>query len=425
MKIKCILTKISSLFLCAVLLISASSCMKIAATELSAAYYVAPTVPERGSIGLDTHAGVITSLADVSFELLKNAATDNNRNNAVVSPTSALICLAMMANGADGQTLEQIESAIGVDMDTLNAFMEKFAASLVSYEKCRLSLASSLWINSKDPLLTVKEDFLRTNAKYYRSDIYSSDFSSQTVRDMNLWVDEKSFGMIDSVLDEIDPTAMMYLVSCVAFDAEWQEKYTKKSVRDSDFTDIDGNTEQVRTLFSKEGKYLSGESCTGFVKNYAGGKYGFVGLLPNEDTDVYALLESLDGTAWCELWQSMRIGVDVRTSIPVFDVETNTDLAESFKSLGVTDMFDSANADFSRMGAYGNEGLFCSSFSQKTLLELDENGTRAASVSIGSMAPTSAPPPDEIYYVYLDRPFVYMIVDLDTGLPLFAGVEVK
>lgn len=419
MKNKCIMTKISAIMICVMHLLQLTSCAKIAAAELSAAYNVEPAVPARGTLGLDTHGDVITSLSDLSLDVLRKAASDGG--NTVVSPVSALICLAMMANGADGETRAQIESAVGVDLDTLNAFMEDFVAGLVSYEKCRLSVASSLWINSSDPHLRVSEDFLKANAKYYRSDVYSSDFGAQTLRDLNRWVKETSLGMIDSILEEIDTGAVMYLLSTVAFDAQWQEKYEKKSVRDSAFTDSDGKTDQVRTLFSSENRYLSGEGFTGFVKNYAEGRYAFVGLLPNEGTDVGTLLARLDGNALREMWQSVRTGVKVYASIPAFEVETNTDLAQVFKGLGVTDMFDPSLADFSKMGAYGDDGLYCSSFSQKTVIELDENGTRAASVSIGSMAPTSAPPPEEVYYVYLNRPFVYMIIDLDTCLPVFAG----
>lgn len=418
-KNKCIITKISAALMCMLILLQFTSCARIAAAELSAAYNAEPEVPARGTLGLDTHGDVITALQGLSLDVLRGAATDGG--NTVVSPVSALICLAMMANGADGQTRAQIESAVGVDIDTLNAFMEDFVAGLVSYEKCRLSVASSLWLNSGDPHLSVSEDFLRTNAKYYRSDVYSSDFGPGTVRDLNRWVKETSLGMIDSILEEIDTDAVMYLLSTVAFDAQWQEKYEKKSVRDADFTDADGKTGQVKTLFSTENRYLSGEGFTGFVKSYTGSKYAFVGLLPDEGTGVGTLLARLDGNTLTEMWQNARTGVKVYASIPAFEVETNTDLARVFRGLGVTDMFDPSLADFSKMGEYGDDGLFCSSFSQKTVIELDENGTRAASVSIGSMAPTSAPPPDEVYYVYLNRPFVYMIIDVDTCLPVFAG----
>ena len=406
------------------ILLGVSSCVpKISATELS--LKGAPiTVPQSGTLSDDRYSETVIKLTDLSLRLA--ALSAEKGESSVVSPISALICLALMANGANGETLAQIETALGVEIEELNAFMADLTATVLGYdnESCELRLASSIWIK-EDAALRVNDEFLRTNAQSYRAQIYSSPFDKRTARDINAWIERSTDGLIKDMLDEADPSAMMYLISTVAMDAKWQEKYEKSAVRDSAFTNYSGETKQVETMFSTEGRYLANESCCGFVKNYHGGRYALATLLPNEGVDVYDMLSTLSGESWKALLDGCKSGVIVKTSMPSFSIEQRLDLAASMAALGITDMFDSDAADFSRLGSYGGEGLYCSSFEQKTVIDVNSDGTRAASASVGVMAPTSAgPSPEEqkIYQVYLTRPFIAAVIDLETGLPMFISV---
>ena len=173
-------------------------------------------------------------------------------------------------------------------------------------------------------------------------------------------------------------------------------------------------------LFSSGETLLTGDGVTGFMKNYHGGKYSFVGLLPDEGTDVYDFAASLDGEKWTSIWNSRSAekenGTTATAGIPEFTSEWQMKLNDVLIGMGISDMFD-GKADFSRMS---DAPLYCSSFSQKTYVKVDRNGTKAAAITWGDMKATGVEPIS--VDVILDRPFVYAIVDNTTGIPLFIGV---
>ena len=172
-------------------------------------------------------------------------------------------------------------------------------------------------------------------------------------------------------------------------------------------------------LSSTENLYLSVPGGCGVAKPYADSGYYFVGLLPeNAGQDIREFAASLTGEEWLKAWDG-RSGRDVRTKIPEFKTEDATDLTAVLKSMGMTAMFDESKADFQPLAA-GKTDLYVSGVQQMTYLELDRDGTRAAAVT-GMTFAGKALPMEEME-VYLDRPFVYLIIDGGTGLPLFTGV---
>ena len=154
----------------------------------------------------------------------------------------------------------------------------------------------------------------------------------------------------------------------------------------------------------------------GFAKDYSGGKYSIVALLPDEGKDIYEYIATLDGTAWTSLWNSRR-SENVSVKMPEFTYSSHMKLKEVLMTMGMTDMF-SASADFSKMGRSDIGNIYCSTVEQKVFIQVDRNGTKAAAISWGGMENSFAPLLNEIV---LDRPFVYAIVDNNTGLPLFIG----
>lgn len=222
--------------------------------------------------------------------------------------------------------------------------------------------------------------------------------------------------MIDSILSEIPDDVIMYLINALVFDAKWEEKYEEDDIRDVTFTNYDKTETAVDMLFSEESVYLYGDGVKGFAKNYSGGAYSFVALLPDEDTDIYDYTASLTGKAWLSLWNS-RETATVKVRIPEFTYTSHMKLNDVLFTMGMTDMFDPDLADFSKLGYSEAGNIFCSAVEQKVFIEVDRNGTKAAAITWGLMSDKLV---DNI--VYLNRPFVYAIVDNSTGLPLFFGV---
>lgn len=155
------------------------------------------------------------------------------------------------------------------------------------------------------------------------------------------------------------------------------------------------------------------------MKYYDGGRYAFVGLLPNEGVSIADYVAGLTGGKLHALLNEHRYGM-VEAAIPRFTASSSLELSDALKAMGVTDAFDASHADLRAMGSAPNDQLYVSAVLHKTYLSLDENGTKAAAVT-AVVADTASAEPPEVHRVVLDRPFVYMIVDTHANLPLFLG----
>lgn len=387
---------------------SATACTpekKVAAAELSAAY--TRQASESGEI---TDA-FKSAMANFSVELFKQTITEDSENE-VFSPLSAAMCLALIANGADGETLAQLQALFGMDIDTLNRSLYAYADSLYTSKDCSVSLANSVWVREGFP---VKADFLQTNADWYGAQAYQAPFDTTTVDDINNWCDNKTNGKIKKVIETINYETVMYLINALDFDAKWNVEYEKTDISDDVFYNYDETQSEVKMLYSSESTYLSDDDAIGFLRPYKDKKYSFVGLLPNEGVDVYEYINALDGEAWQALWDS-RSYASVQARMPEFKYEADHDLTPILQTLGVTDMF-TKTADFSKMSDV--TPLYCGFIKQKVFIQVDREGTKAAAITIGGMDGGGAVSND--IYIVLDRPYVYAIVDNATGLPLFLG----
>ena len=230
-------------------------------------------------------------MTDFAVRLFKASAGDGE--NTLISPLSVLIALSMTANGADGETLSQMENVLGMPISELNAWINVYMENLPEEDKYKLSLANSIWFRDTDTL-TVKEDFLQTNADYYGAGIFKAPFDNTTLRDINKWVEDNTDGMIKDILDTIPGDSIMYLINALAFDAEWQKIYDEHQIREGQFTTENGEKRDVELMYSSENKYLEDDSATGFIKYYKDRKYAFAALLPNEGVSVSEYVESLD-----------------------------------------------------------------------------------------------------------------------------------
>ena len=278
--------------------------------------------------------------------------------------------------------------------------------------------ANSVWFTD-DERFTVNDDFLQTIADYYKAEIYKAPFDNNTLRDINIWVNEKTDGMIPEILDRIPPAAVMYLVNALAFEAEWQEPYTEYQVREGEFTREDGTKQKAEFMYGTESAYLEDENATGFMKSYKDGKYAFVALLPKEGVSLAEYTEALDGKALSELLANPKAGT-VYTSIPKFETEYSAEMSDTLKSMGMTDAFDSYAADFLKLGRSDAGNIFISRVLHKTFISVGEKGTKAGAATVVERLDTAADP-TEAKKIYLDRPFVYMLVDCENNIPFFIG----
>ena len=373
-------------------------------------------VSPNGVAGKPADADFITGMADFSVDLFKESI--KAKENSLISPLSVALALAMTANGADNETLRQMETLLGgIPIDVLNEYLYSYRSGLPSGEKSKLNIANSIWFLDDENRLRVEPDFLQRNADYYDASLFGAAFDAQTVKDINGWVKKNTDGMIDEMLEKIDHE-VMYLISAVAFDAEWATIYTDVFVRKEIFTNIYGEKQDVDLMYSSESRYLEDGMATGFVKPYYGGQYSFAALLPNADVSIDAYIESLTGEGFVVMLENAQSAV-VNAVTPKFGYEYEISMVDALTVLGIPNAF--SGADFSKMGFSPEGGLYISEVLHKTFIKVDERGTKAGAATMVAVAPSSAPQRDEPKIVRLDRPFVYAIIDNAANLPIFIG----
>lgn len=404
--------RITTLVLALVLLLSLPGC-GVRAQELTADFE-----PQVMDTTTDLTAGG-EAVTDFALSLLREERSGSV--SVLLSPVSILNALGMVANGASGTTLKQIETATGMSLHQLNDFLYTYRMSLPADSKtCKAALANSAWLRDT---FRVEDAFLRSCVNYYSAEVYRSAFDSGLVTDLNRWVSKKTDGMISDLLEK-EPGAqtMLYLVNAACFDAKWETPYTKENVRtDGIFTAASGKRQTADYLDSHETIYLSGNNVSGFLKPYDGGKYAFVALVPDEGVTLADYLRTLTGEHLYQLITDHHYA-NVQASIPKFTARSELELEDPLRAAGISDLFDVSAADLRGLGSAPNGNtLYVNSVLHKTYLELDENGTKAAAATSLDVNGGAAPPSEDVKTVTLDRPFLYMVVDTHACVPLFMG----
>ena len=402
---------ISLLLVCAIGINLTGCSTKVQATDLMEGITPNAVTP------LEDLTSKNATVTDFAVRLFQ--ASEMSGENTLISPLSVLCALSMTANGAEGETLKQMEAVLGMTTQELNLYLYSYMQSLPQGEKYKLSLANSIWFTD-DESFTVNRDFLQTNADYYGASIYKTPFNNQTCKDINNWVKQNTDEMIPKILDRISEDAVMYLVNALAFEAEWMAVYEKNQVKDGEFTREDGTKQTVTFMYSSESTYLEDEKATGFMKKYKGGKYAFVAMLPNEGVSVSEYVASLDGAA-LNTMLSNRQYATVYTSIPKFETEYNVEMSDILKNMGMPKAFEPTQAEFAGIGTSTEGGVYISRVLHKTFISVGEKGTKAGAATVVEANCGSAMLPEDPKEVYLDRPFVYMLIDCENNIPFFIG----
>ena len=341
--------------------------------------------------------------ADFAVSLLKNS---RESGNCVLAPGSVCTVLAMLTNGAAGETRAQMETLLGGRIWDINGtFTEKPGPEVLKDD--------ALWLNRKENF-EVREEFLRTNADCYGAEIYGAPFGEETRQDINRRVSTATKGRIPELLDSLDPAAAMYLVSALSFDAEWETPFREEQTEEGVFRGAEGD-EPARMMECRDTGYLEDESAAGFLKNYRGGRYCFMALLPREDLTLEDYLKNLTGEQLLEtVGQAQEIPVKI--TMPKFETGTALELSSVLSSMGM-DLAFSEDADFS--GISGTE-LRIGRILHRTQLKVDELGTEAGAAAAAEVVFKCAAIHEK--EITLDRPFLMGIFDREQEDFLFLGV---
>lgn len=363
-------------------------------------------------------AGATTRVEITEFSLNLFRECFKGEKSTLLSPISIISALGMVANGANDETLSQMEGFFTTDIQSLNGYLKGYLDALPNGNKYRVNLANSIWFKDEESL-TVNKGFLQTNKCYYDSSIYKVPFDGTTKDDINNWVKYNTDGQIKGILTEPLPRlTVMCLINVLSFDAEWDEVYEDYSIYEELFTLENGEVMEAEFMYSNENLYLEIEGATGFIKPYKNDKYAFVALLPDEDIKLADFVDSLDGEEVATLLEKPEETL-VSASIPKFSSEYFIPLNKTLKNLGMTDAFDAGAADFSGLGKSTIGNIYISEVKHQAKIDVGAKGTKASAVTFLETACTSIESIPKV--VRLDRPFFYMVIDREENLPLFMG----
>lgn len=337
--------------------------------------------------------------------------------NVLISPMSAWTVLCMVEAGAQGETKKQMQEVLAATEGDYLTYAKKFTFLLPNKDECKVHMANGIWYKNV-PSLHVNDYFLQYNKTFFDAAAYKAPFDDSTLQNINNWVSENTNGMIPSILEEIKPEDVMYLVNALSFDAKWSKIYSETDIWKDSFTTEAGEEKLVTMMHSDENIYLEDENTTGFIKYYGDREYAFVALLPKEGMTVAEYVEGLTAEKLRALFNGKQ-QTKVKTTMPKFSVDYGFNMNEILIQMGMEDAFSERNADFTGMATSDMGNIYVGDVVQKCFIAVDEYGTKAGAATAVTMANKMML--EKQMEVYLNRPFVYLIVECDQYEPLFMG----
>jgi len=358
---------------------------------------------------------------DFAFDLLWESFVENEGGNLFLSPMGVTIVSSMLANGAAGQTYDEIVATIGMKdfpLEDINDCYARMVSALVAVDpSVALSLANSLWVADD---LGLRKKFCANMEKTFDAESFSVDFGDpQTLGQVNDWCSRKTSGLIPKMFDQLDLRTRMLLINALYFKGDWTNAFSAGNTYEADFRALDGSS--VRTSFMYQTAELESyqDGDVSVVKMpYGNGAFLMEAILPSGD--FKAFLSSLSAEKIRE-WDASSSG-SVCLTFPKFTAEFDTDemLVPVLSRLGMRRAF-TGEADFSNMS---DESLYVDKFRQKTYISVDEKGTQAAAVTVADMRKNGDIAP-HVRNIIFDSPFVYLIRESSTGAILFVGAKVE
>lgn len=280
----------------------------------------------------------------------------------------------------------------------------------------QLSVADALMLTSRGVISAQYAALLK--------DKYAAEvFEGASLADINAWVAQKTRGKIDKILDQLDPNSAAVLLNAVYFKAKWASVFSKGATTDKPFhltrsQDIAVPTMRRRGYFAVAAR----EGYRAVRLPYDVGALGMVIVLPNEIDGVAAVSANLGEAELAALFTALGPSAsrEIDLALPRFKLAFKAGLVPLFKQAGMTLPFDD-RADFTGMTGLSERRLMIGDIVHRAVIDVMEDGTEAAAATAVVMAPTSAPVRKEPEAFYVDRPFLFFIVDNATGAILFEG----
>lgn len=383
---------------------------------------------ERKDIALTrSQIQLVSSGNTLACNMLKIIASQHSES-FIFSPISLEYALAMVNNGAAGETENQIRDVIGFgdrSVKEVNEFYKYLTENLLNVDNTvAMNIANAQVFNTAiGDESKYNKDYKNALTGYYNALFEGYDFAKDNKKALsaiNSWASKQTEGMINPLLDELDPYSATLLMNAIYFKGSWADKFDSSFTRKEDFTKGDGAKTKVDMMNQTSNvSYYFDKNCSAISKTYGNGAFKMTFILPDEGITTAELAKGLDRTA-LERIIKRKGSEEVIIKIPKFETSFTIELNDMLKSLGMVDAFNPTKADFSSMSSHLS--LYISRVLQKARIKVEEKGTEAAAVTVIDMKLTSAiPSPGEPLTFYATRPFLYTISEISTGAILFMG----
>ena len=393
-----------------------------AAENGNANWSVNEEVDESFLILSDAQHEMVNNNNSFAFSLYNKTMGMNSR---VVSPLSVTYLMSMLANGADGETQQQILATLGwagegiqqPSLQDINDYSRMLIEKTARLDKAvTVEIANYVAVNKEFKL---NSKFQKSVERDYRAGVESLNFTSpSTLKRINDWCNDRTHGMIPSIINELDPDAVSYLMNAIYFNGTWKDKFSKEETKQEMFRGYTRDIQYV-DMMHRHGEYFyaDGDGYSAVSIPYGNGAFRMTVILPSEGSFLRDVMASMDGGKFQALQRSMeKCNVDLK--IPRFTTEVDLPLNDIISALGAPLIF-SSQADFSQ---FARGDFYVSKMFQKAKIEVSEEGTKAAAVTAAIMMMSAVRPEKKRNVVFhADSPFAYIISENSTGSIYFMG----
>lgn len=363
-----------------------------------------------GKLDAEPDGGAVLAFANRTLD--KIFADSENR---VYSPISLYAALSMLTEMTDGDTKQQVMDLLGAaDSETLRQTVRNLWMSVYlddGRSVCRLANGAFLRENAD-----VKQEAVDALSDWYYASTYRVPMGTAEADEaIASWLNQNTGGLLSQETREIQTEIddLLRLYNTIYYKSSWRDAFESSRTKQDTFTAADGSAQKVDFMHRTEsGGYRKGDGYTAAPRSLNYGRMVFV--LPDEGVTPESLLQRQGFLAGLT---GDYNAAELVWSVPKFDVKSSTELNEMLRSLGVTDAFDMAEADFTPLT---DNGAFLSSAMQAARVKIDEEGVEAAAyteIVCANSAMMEVPPTVEMD---LDRPFLFVIFD-NSNVPLFVG----
>jgi serine protease inhibitor len=362
---------------------------------------------------------VLGASNEFTFALFRRLSDAQRGANVFVSPLSASMALGMTMNGAAGTTFDEMRSALafgGASQEEINQGYASLIDLLHGLDRSvTFEIANSVWYRQN---FSFHQSFFDAVRGPFAAEVRGLDFASPTaLPTINGWVSDRTHGKIPTILQEIRRDDVMYLINAIYFNGNWRARFDPTKTESAQFHTADGASQPASLMHAQRVmRYLETPQLQAIDLPYGRDAFTMTVLLPKEGTDIESLAATLDGPRWRE-WAEQFREHEVNLYLPKLKLSYERSLIDDLKSLGMHQAFVEGGADFTRMSPAGRD-LFISIVKQKTYVDIHEEGTEAAAVTVVGISLTSAP---VVSTMRVDRPYLVAIRERLSGTILFIG----